>query len=211
VLARELATLEIECVPVAVVGWQSEHADASIILQPSELPVVGDVTPDQIAPLGIPGGTLRPEGSCPQPLNWGIRLSNGIEVGVHRNNVWIPKIRVRRSIWAEVPRGDGDRAGRADRTYLRLRLSWPGPVCQSTGACAYELDDVASGNPACPALLMLRHVEPPYKIRFIALTMMRYQQVNDARGICRKNALHAIRCDWGRDASSFCQLGADDG
>ena len=54
--ARQLAALEVEHIAVAVVRGHAEDAHAAVILQPPQLSIVGDVTPDRIAPLGVPAG-----------------------------------------------------------------------------------------------------------------------------------------------------------
>src|SRR5439155_8996281 len=65
VLARELAALEVERVAVAVVRRLAEHGHAAVVLQPPELPVVGDVAPDEIASLAAPRGAFRPQRARP--------------------------------------------------------------------------------------------------------------------------------------------------
>src|SRR5215216_2482485 len=40
-LTRQLPALEVERIAVAVVRWQPEYAHAAVVLQPSQLPVVG--------------------------------------------------------------------------------------------------------------------------------------------------------------------------
>ena len=66
-LAGELPALKVESIPVAVVGWKPEYANVAVILEPPELPVVGDVAPDEIAPLRVPCrallGPLNPQPS----------------------------------------------------------------------------------------------------------------------------------------------------
>ena len=61
VLARDLPSLKVEGVAVAVVGRLAEDAHMAIIFQPAQLSVVGDIAPQQVAPLAAPG---RP--FCPQ-------------------------------------------------------------------------------------------------------------------------------------------------
>ena len=60
VLARQLAPLMIERVAVAVARRLAEDGDTAVILEPSHLPVVRDVAPDQILPLAVPGRSLAP-------------------------------------------------------------------------------------------------------------------------------------------------------
>ena len=60
VLARQLAPLMIERVAVAVARRLAEHGDAPVILDPSHLPVVRNVAPDQILPLAVPGRSFAP-------------------------------------------------------------------------------------------------------------------------------------------------------
>ena len=78
-LAAELPALEVEHVAVAVVRRQPKHADAAVVLDPAQLPVVGDVAPDQVAPLRAPRRALGPERAGPQALDRRVRLRETIE------------------------------------------------------------------------------------------------------------------------------------
>src|SRR5207302_5769292 len=69
VLARELATLEIKRVAVAVVRWRAEHRDPSVIVQIAHLTVVRDVAPHQVPALARPRRPLAPQPAGPQTLN----------------------------------------------------------------------------------------------------------------------------------------------
>src|SRR5882724_4572632 len=75
VLAGELAALEVERIPVAVVRRRAEHADVAVVLDPPELPVVRDIAPHQVPALRVPRRPFRPERAGPQPLDRGVRLT----------------------------------------------------------------------------------------------------------------------------------------
>ena len=64
-LAGDLPPLEVERIAVAVVRGRAEHAHVTVVLQPSHLPVVGNVAPDEITALRVPGRPLRPQRSGP--------------------------------------------------------------------------------------------------------------------------------------------------
>src|SRR5712671_6347974 len=59
-LARDLSSLMIERVAVAVVRWLAEHRDAPVIFDVAQLAIIGDVAPDEIASLGAPGRAFVP-------------------------------------------------------------------------------------------------------------------------------------------------------
>src|SRR5687768_15023895 len=88
-LARELAPLMIERIAVAVAGWLAEHGDAAVVLQPSELAIVGDVAPDQILALTVPRRTLAPHAAAPQTLDRGVADAQRVERRVVRDDVGI--------------------------------------------------------------------------------------------------------------------------
>ena len=60
VLARELAALEIKRVAIAVVRRHAEHTHAAVVLEPAQLPVVGDVAPHEVATLTVPRRPFGP-------------------------------------------------------------------------------------------------------------------------------------------------------
>ena len=57
-LAAHLPPLEVEGVSIAIVRWRAHDADTAIVLQPTQLSIVGDVTPNQITSLATPGRPL---------------------------------------------------------------------------------------------------------------------------------------------------------
>src|SRR5262249_38217958 len=57
VFARKLPALEVEGVAVAIVRRAAEEAHPSVILEPAQLAVVGDVAPYKVATLAIPRWT----------------------------------------------------------------------------------------------------------------------------------------------------------
>src|SRR5215213_7738280 len=70
--ARELTALMIEGVAVAVVRRPTEHRDTAVVFDVAELAIVGDVAPDEIAPLRAPGGALVPHAAGEEALDCGV-------------------------------------------------------------------------------------------------------------------------------------------
>src|SRR5262249_34666011 len=87
VLARELAALEVERVAVAVVRRSTEHGDATVVLEPAELPVVRDVAPHEVPALRAPRGALRPEGAGPESQDRRVALAQTVERRVDGEDV----------------------------------------------------------------------------------------------------------------------------
>ena len=113
--AGELAALEVERVAVGVVGRRAEHADMTVVLRPSHLPVVGNVAPQEIAALRAPGRTFGPQHAGIETLDRGVGLGDVVERRIDRDDVGIPEIGGRRAARAEIARRTGDRRRRADR------------------------------------------------------------------------------------------------
>src|SRR5215468_140349 len=111
VLAGELPALEVERVPIAVIGRTPEDGHAAIVFEPAQLAIVRDVTPDQIAPLAAPGGPLGPERPGPEPLDRRVPLSIAVEQRVDGDDVGID-VRHRGRVRTEVPRWSRNRARR---------------------------------------------------------------------------------------------------
>src|SRR5499427_8913026 len=88
-LAGKLAPLEVEGIAVAVVGRGPEHLHAAVVFQPAQLAVVGDVAPDQAAPLAAPRRALGPERARPQPLDRRVALAQAVEGWVDRDDIRI--------------------------------------------------------------------------------------------------------------------------
>ena len=57
----DLSPLEVKCIAVAVSRWGSELRHTVIVLNPPQLNVIGNVTPNQITTDAIPRWTLRPQ------------------------------------------------------------------------------------------------------------------------------------------------------
>src|SRR5262245_57383739 len=74
VLARDLTSLVVKRVAVAVVRWVAEHGYASSLFEPAHLHVVADVAEHEEAADAVPRRPLEPQPARPQPLD-----------GVHRN------------------------------------------------------------------------------------------------------------------------------
>ena len=132
-LARNLAALVVEGVAIAVVRRHAEYADATIVLQPPQLSIVGDVAPDQIMPLSIPGRALRPERAGPEPLDRRIGLAQTIETRIHCQHVRIREVGRRRAPRTEIPRWSGHRAGRRYGCGLSQRLARGECDCSCSG------------------------------------------------------------------------------
>ena len=64
-LARHLPALEVKGITVAVVRRRAEQAHATVVLEPSQLTIVGNVAPDKITALSVPSRPLRPESASP--------------------------------------------------------------------------------------------------------------------------------------------------
>src|SRR6266550_2486681 len=67
--ARDLTSLMIERVAVAVVRRLAEHRDAAVIFDVAQLAIIGDVAPHEIASLGAPGRTFVPLAAGKEPMN----------------------------------------------------------------------------------------------------------------------------------------------
>src|SRR5437899_3667184 len=87
--ARELAALKVERVAVAVVRRAAEDGNASVVFKPAQLPVVGNVAPDQVTPLTAPGRSLRPQSARPEPLDRRVALSKAVEHRIDGDDIRI--------------------------------------------------------------------------------------------------------------------------
>ena len=138
-LAGDLAPLEVERVAVAVVRRRAEHTHVTVVLQPSHLPVVGNVAPDEITALRIPGRPLRPQRTGPQSLDWRVGLPQAIEARIDGEDVRIREIDVRRSVGTKIARRAGDRARRRGGSSLRCGVRTPKGY--RPGACRHRGDE----------------------------------------------------------------------
>ena len=69
VLTGQQAALPIERVAVGVVGGLVEYADVAVLLQPAQVPIVGNIAEHQVAPAAVPCGPLGPKQAGVQPLD----------------------------------------------------------------------------------------------------------------------------------------------
>src|SRR5205085_10593451 len=69
VLARDLPSLEVECVAVAVVRWIPKYGDAAVIVNPSPLDAHRHVAPHEVLALTAPGRAFGPLAAGPEPVN----------------------------------------------------------------------------------------------------------------------------------------------
>src|SRR5439155_10662425 len=104
VLARDLAALEIERIAIAVVARLAKDAHVTVIFEPAQLAIVGDVAPEQVATLATPRGSLRPQDwfavdiTVPEALDGGVALDQIAKCGVDSQDVWVVEVRARRAI-----------------------------------------------------------------------------------------------------------------
>src|SRR5215831_17219560 len=89
VLAGELPVLEVERVPIAVIGRTPEDRHAAVVFEPAQLAIVRDVAPDQIAPLPTPGRSLGPERPSPESLDRCVSLPIAVEQRIDGDDVGI--------------------------------------------------------------------------------------------------------------------------
>ena len=157
VLAGYLPALEVERVAVAVVRRHAEHRDLAVVFQPAKLTVIGDVAPDEIAALGVPGRPLRPQRACPQACDRAVRLRVTVEQRIHREHVGIGEICGRRSLRTEVARWRGDGAGRRHLHPLRkARASDDGSGPDADCQAGYDAPS-RHGAGLRTALCLVRH------------------------------------------------------
>ena len=120
--AGELAPLRIEGVAVAVVRRIPEDRHPALVLEPPQLTVVGNIAPDEIAPLAAPCGTFGPERSRPEARERRVRLHERVEGRIDRQDVGIGEIGRGRRVGTELARrirDDGRCRQRSDLAALR--------------------------------------------------------------------------------------------
>jgi hypothetical protein len=101
-LAGELPALKIEGVAVAVVRRHAEYADLTVLLDPAQLAVVGDIAPHQIPALAVPGRALAPQRTGPQALDRRITLHILREQRIDDDDVRVEPVDIRRRVGAEL-------------------------------------------------------------------------------------------------------------
>src|SRR6516225_1906687 len=106
-LAGDLPALEIEGVAVAVIRRHAEYADGAIVVDPTQLAIVWDIAPDEIAALSIPCRPLCPQRTLPQPHDRCIWLHVLPKHWIDDDDVGIPEIGRRSSVGAKVARRGG--------------------------------------------------------------------------------------------------------
>ena len=157
-LARELASLMIERVAVAVARRLAEHGDAPVILDPSHLPVVRDVAPDQILPLAVPRRSFAPHAAGPQPLNRRVADAQRVERRIERDDVGI---------------GIGDRLRKIARR-IRDDARRIGFLCLSVRSARRQVWDVNAATPAALPILVKsfttrKHPSTPFSSLYLCL------------------------------------------
>src|SRR5258705_10660499 len=90
--AGELAALEVERVAVRVVGRRAKDSDATVVLRPSHLPIVGNVAPQQIAALRAPGRAFGPQQSGIEALDRRVGLGKVLDRRSDRDDAGGPEI-----------------------------------------------------------------------------------------------------------------------
>ena len=93
VLAGDEATLAVAGVAVGEVGGLAEHADGTRLLLPLQDAVVGDVAPQQVAPVADPHRPLRPAAAGGEALHAGELEPVPLERRIERDDggVWIAR------------------------------------------------------------------------------------------------------------------------
>src|SRR5205823_6090243 len=76
------------------------------------LPIIGDVAPQEITALRVPGRAFGPQQSGMEALDRRVGLSEIIERRIDRDDIGIPEIGGRRAARAEIARRGGDRRRR---------------------------------------------------------------------------------------------------
>jgi hypothetical protein len=87
VLAGNLSAFEIKRVAIAVAGGLAKNADVAVVVEPPKLPIVRNITPQEVTPDAVPCATFRPECASVQSLNW--RVADLSEPRVEDDNVRI--------------------------------------------------------------------------------------------------------------------------
>ena len=155
VLARELASLEVERVAVAVVGRAAEHRDPAVVLDPAQLAVVGNVAPDEVAALRVPGRSFHPHGAGPQPLNRRVGLPEGVEAWIDGEDVGVGEVGGWRAAATEVAGRRGNCRRWRNRSRLRGRLRKGLARSQRRRGCSRRADQRAARH-VCPPLASLQ-------------------------------------------------------
>ena len=101
----------VERIAVAVVRRLPEHRDPVVVLDPTQLAVVRDVTPDEIAPLSAPRRSLVVHPSREEPMDPGVVHPKGRERRVDGNDVGV-RVGHRARAGGEITRRVGDDARR---------------------------------------------------------------------------------------------------
>ena len=98
----------------------------TVVLGIPHLPVIGNVAPQQIAPLRAPGRAFGPQQPGMEALDRRVGLGEIVEGRVDRDDVGVPEIGGRGAARTEIARRVGDRGWRRYRAALRagLRTAW---------------------------------------------------------------------------------------
>src|SRR5258707_4290419 len=110
--ARNLTSLMIERVAIAVVRGLAEHRDAAVVFDVAQLTIVGDVAPDEVASLGAPSRAFVPLAAGEEPMDRGVVDPERIERRVDGDDVGIGighRIRIGTKIARRI--GDDGRRG----------------------------------------------------------------------------------------------------
>tara|TARA_Y100001970_G_C13662944_1_gene569230 strand:- start:264 stop:512 length:249 start_codon:yes stop_codon:yes gene_type:complete len=71
-LARNLSSFEIKGIPVAIAGWISKFSHSVIVLDPTQLTIIGYIAPNEESTYAIPSRSFGPQGSDMMTLYWGV-------------------------------------------------------------------------------------------------------------------------------------------
>jgi hypothetical protein len=107
-----LAAFPIEGIAVAVAGGLAENADASVVVKPSHLAIVGDIAPENVTADSVPDDAFGPEQPGMEPLNRRIADLVLIEARVQDQDI---RVRVtHRALSGPIAFGRGAAGGRSD-------------------------------------------------------------------------------------------------
>ena len=131
VLAGDLPALGVKGIAVAVPGRVAEFRHMAVVFEPAHLPVVGYVTPDQVAADAAPGRAFRPQGAGvvtpDRRVEKNVRAKTVVER--HQVRVWIAQ---------------GSLARPVTRRRRRQILLASGQGGQHGGACQRRAEKVSS-------------------------------------------------------------------
>src|SRR5215831_8760561 len=154
-LAGELPALKIERIAVAVVRRHAEYADLTVLLQPAQLAVVGDIAPHQIPALAVLGRAFAPQRTGPQALDRRITLHILRGQRIDDDDVGVEPVDIRRRVGPEL----SWRARHHARRYALFRIGQNPARPRCSGPRSDRPDHRSPGQRTslCAPLARLRH------------------------------------------------------